>query len=236
MMSGELRDVLDYVHDASSEHDQYIEAIVAENCTRKPTETTRRYTASYLTDLYGLDPQLVIFRALRYFWSRDELARPMLSFLCAYVRDSILCDCTAYVLGLADGVTADKEKLEVFIERTYPDRFSDVMRASLGRNLRSSWTQSGHLTGHRNKVRTRVEPSAGSMAYALFLGYLAGARGQSLFRSDYTKLLDCSLEKMLELAEEASRKGWIVFKRVGDVIEVLFPNIINAQEQEWIRE
>ncbi|MDF7800007.1 hypothetical protein P4C99_11080 [Pontiellaceae bacterium B1224] len=235
-MFKELLDVLECVQDERSAHDQYKEAIVAENCTRKPTEATRRYTASYLTDLYGLDPDLVLFRALRYFWSRDEQARSILCFLCAYARDSILCDCTPFVLGIAEGVTSDKDKLEEFIERMYPDRFSDVMRASLGRNLRSSWTQSGHLTGHRNKVRTRVTPSAGSVSYALLLGYLSGIRGESLFQSDYTKLLDCSFEKMIELTEEAARKGWIVFKRVGDVIEVLFPNIINAEELEWIRE
>ena len=49
-------------------------------------------------------------------------------------------------------------------------------------------------------------------------------------------MLDCSFDKAIELAEEASRKGWIVFKRVGDVIEVLFPNLINEQEMEWLRE
>lgn len=236
MMSSELVELLDYVDDTVAVHDKYVEAVVAENCTRKPTETTRRYTASYLADLYGLNPDLLLFRALRYFWSRDEQARPLLAFLCAYVRDSILSSCTPYLLGMADGVTSDKDKLEDFIEDVYPERFSDVMRASLGRNLRSSWTQSRHLTGHRNKVRTRVVPSAGSVAYTLLLGYLTGVRGVSLFQTEYAKLLDCSFEKMVEHAEEASRKGWIVFKRVGNVVEVLFPSIINAQEMEWIRE
>jgi hypothetical protein len=40
----------------------------------------------------------------------------------------------------------------------------------------------------------------------------------------------------MQLAAEASRRGWIVFKRVGEVIEVLFPTLIQAQEMEWIRE
>ncbi|MCU5787654.1 hypothetical protein B27N_02657 [Alcanivorax marinus] len=65
---------------------------------------------------------------------------------------------------------------------------------------------------------------------------MTGARGQGLFRTEYIKLLDCPRDKAIELAEEASRKGWITFKRVGDVIEVLFPNLINQQEQEWLRE
>jgi hypothetical protein len=49
-------------------------------------------------------------------------------------------------------------------------------------------------------------------------------------------LLDCSLDKMIELAEDASRRGWITLKRVGQVVEVLFPNLITAQEMEWLRE
>ena len=68
-----------------------------------------------------------------------------------------------------------------------------------------------------------------SVSYALLLGYLAGSRGQALFQTEYTKLLDCTFDKAIELAEEASRKGWIVFKRVDDVIEVLFPNLINQK-------
>ncbi|MBU4326272.1 MAG: hypothetical protein KKB91_00810, partial [Proteobacteria bacterium] len=82
----------------------------------------------------------------------------------------------------------------------------------------------------------RALPTAGSVSYALLLGYLTGVRGESLFKTDYAKLLDCSFEKAIELTAEASRKGWIVFKRVGDVIEVLFPNLINEQEMEWLRE
>jgi hypothetical protein len=61
-------------------------------------------------------------------------------------------------------------------------------------------------------------------------------RGQALFQSEYIKLLDRTFDRAIELAEEASRKGWIVFKRVSDVIEVLFPNLINQEEMEWLRE
>jgi hypothetical protein len=68
------------------------------------------------------------------------------------------------------------------------------------------------------------------------MGYLSGLRGESLFNNDYTRLLDCSFDKMIELAEDASRRGWITLKRVGQVVEVLFPNLITAQEMEWLRE
>jgi hypothetical protein len=65
---------------------------------------------------------------------------------------------------------------------------------------------------------------------------LSGVRGQALFQTEYIKLLDCTFDKAVELAEEASRKGWIVFKRIGDVIEVLFPNLINQEDMEKLRE
>jgi hypothetical protein len=125
--------------------------------------------------------------------------------------------------------------MEVFLENLAPGRYSPGKLASNAKNLNATWTQSGHLKGKSNKTRARANPTAGSVSYAVLLGYLTGVRGQSLFQTEYTKLLDCTFDTAIELAEEASRKGWIVFKRVGDVIEVLFPNLINQEEMEWLR-
>ena len=90
--------------------------------------------------------------------------------------------------------------------------------------------------GKARKIRTISNPTAGNVAYALLLGYLSGVRGENLFKTEYVKLLDCTVERAMELAEDASRKGWITFKRVGNVMEVLFPNLLTPQEMEWIRE
>ena len=65
---------------------------------------------------------------------------------------------------------------------------------------------------------------------------VTGLRGESMLKSDYTRMLDCSFDRTIELAEDASRRGWISLKRVGQVVEVLFPNLISAQEMEWLRE
>ena len=56
------------------------------------------------------------------------------------------------------------------------------------------------------------------------------------FRRNTLSCLDCAFEEAIEHTEEASRKGWIVFKRIGDIIEVLFPNLITRKEMEWLRE
>jgi hypothetical protein len=85
-------------------------------------------------------------------------------------------------------------------------------------------------------VRARAVATPGAASLALLLGYVSVLRGESLLKSDYTRMLDCSFEQTLELAEDASRRGWISLKRVGQVSEVLFPNLITAQEMEWLRE
>jgi hypothetical protein len=126
--------------------------------------------------------------------------------------------------------------METFIDGNEPGRFSEATLKSTAQNINSTWTQSGHLVGRKEKIRSGANPTPGSAAYALFLGFLSGARGEALFTTEYAKLLDCSANKAMELAEEAARRGWIVFKRVGNVMEVLFPNLLTNQELEWVRE
>lgn len=236
MMLKELRTLFDAVRETDTSKEEYCRIVVFENCLGKQTQNNRKYSASYLQDLYGLNPSLVLFRALRYFWTRDPDGIPLLAILCAYTRDGLLRASFPYIIGLTEGSQPNKSDLESIIDAYFPNRFSDTMIKSLVRNLLSTWTQSGHLAGRVRKVRSRAVPTPGSVSYALLLGYLMGVRGKALFETEYAKLLDCSFERAAELAENASRRGWIVLKRVEDVIEVLFPNLINAQEMEWIRE
>ena len=235
MMLKELTRLFDSVA-GEAKHESYISSIIDDNCLGKRSGITRKLSASYLSDLYILSPDRVLFKALRFFWQRDEQARTLITILSAYARDAILRGSAEYILAIEIGTIAHKAKMEQFIERKFPNRFSDGMLRSLVRNILSTWTQSGHLKGHTKKIRSQAEATPGAVAYALLLGYLAGARGESLFTTEYAKLLDCSAVRSIELAGEASRRGWIVFKRVGTVIEVLFPNLLTDQEMEWIRE
>ena len=235
MMLKELTHLFDSVPE-KAKHESYISSIIDDNCLGKRSGITRKLSASYLSDLYILSPDKVLFKAFRFFWRRDEQARPLISILSAYVRDAILRQSAEYILALQVGTEAHKAEMEQFIERKFPDRFSSAMMRSLIQNIRSTWTQSGHLEGYSIKIRSQAEATAGAVAYALLLGYLTGSRGESLFATEYARLLDSSFVRSIELAEEASRRGWIVFKRVGNVIEVLFPNLLTEQEMEWIRE
>ena len=58
-------------------------------------------------------------------------------------------------------------------------------------------------------AKSLTHSAPGTVSLALLLGYLTGLRGESLFKSNYTRLLDCSFDKTIELAEDASRRGWI---------------------------
>lgn len=236
MMLEELGSLLSYVNRPEAGKADYLRVIDEENCLGKRSRKTRILTYRHLVDLYSLDYSTLLFRSLLYFWNRDPSGRPLLALLCAFARDSILSSTAEFVLKFPEGSVIRREAMEEWINSKDPGRFSEATLKSTAQNVNATWTKSGHLEGHVKKIRTRAKPTAGSVSYALLLGYLTGERGQALFQTEFAKLLDCSFEKTIELAEEASRKGWVVFKRIGDVIEVLFPNLINQEEMEWLRE
>lgn len=236
MMLDELSTLLSHVSQPDATKADYLAAIKDENCLGKRSQKTRNITAKHLVELYSLDPADTVFRALLYFWQRDVQARPLLALLCAYVRDPILRMSSPLILKAEQGAVVERQALEDYIEEREPGRFSRATLKSTAQNVNSSWTQSGHLTGRSSKVRSRAASTPGTVAYALFLGYLSNARGQSLFTTDFAKLLDCPVDRALEMANIASRRGWLVFKRIGDVVEVLFPALLTSQEMEWLRE
>lgn len=236
IMSGDLESLLEYVTDVNASISDYKLAVLEANCLKKRTIKNRGYSFSYLSRLYCLSPDFVLFRGFRYFYERDTASRPLLCLLLAYSRDSIIRSSSVYIQSLPPGSETSKSDFEERMDTAFPGRFGTKMLQSLVRNLLSSWSQSGHLTPGLRKQRQIVEPGSGAVALALLLGYLSGWRGESLLRTPYMKLLDCSPEQGIELAENASRKGWIVFKRIADVIEVTFPILINSHEMELIRE
>jgi hypothetical protein len=236
MMLVELRALLSFVHATGASKADYLEAIQSANCLGKRSGKTRALTFRHLADLYALDPGSLVFRALRFFWQRDVDGQPVLAALCAYARDPLFRATAPFVLEFQEGTTVTRDAMEEFIEAQEPGRFSKATLKSTAQNLNSSWTQSGHLAGRVRKMRARAVATPGTVSLALLLGYVSGLRGESLVKSDFTRMLDCSFEKTIELAEDASRRGWISLKRAGQVIEVLFPNLITAQEMEWLRE
>ena len=156
--------------------------------------------------------------------------------LCALARDPILRLTTNHILDAEVGAVITPEEIEGILQREVPGRFSESSVRSIARNVLSSWTQSGHLTGRLRKVRTRANATPGSTAYALFLGYLEGRRAQRLFSSVWARLLDAPTERLLDFARAASRRGWLDFRSVGSVIEVRFPDLLDPEEEELLHE
>ena len=230
-MLGELRALLDAVP-ASATKTEYRRVIIEENILAKRTLATRRLTAKYLTELYALDPQLPLFRVLRYLWGADKEGRPLLALLCAVARDPILRMTAGPILKAKEGQIVPKGELETVVAEACLGRFSPNSLASIGRNTASSWTQSGRL---RIKKRGHPVATPANATYAILLGYLEGIRGQILLDTIWTHLLDVPTDRLYGLASEAARRGWIDFLHVGPVVEIRFPVLLTPAERDASR-
>lgn len=228
-MLSELSLVLQHV-DAQASRDQYVAAIVEQNALGKPTQSTRFKTARRLIELYSLDFNQPVFRALRHFWSETS-ARPLIAFLAAAARDPLLRETTPFVTAIPPGTAINTKNIAEHLNSEYPDRFGPTTLRSTSQNLASTWSQAGFLTGKLNKSRTAVRVTPVVTAFAIFLGYLCGIRGKLLLGSRWTLLLDRSAAEIADLATEASRQGWLNLKAAGAVVEVTFPTLLTPQEE-----
>jgi len=235
-MLEELGSLLEAVDASKATQDAYKTAVMDDNRLSKASGKTRELTFRHLKALYGLDSSIPLFRTLLYFWKREPEGRPLVAALCAFPRDTIFRASHGWVSKFAPGEQVPRGKIEERIEETFPDRFSPASLKSIARNLNSSWTKTGHLEGRVKKFRTKAKPTPASTAFALYLGYLNGVRGEELFHSPYAKVLDARPAELMEKAEVASQRGWIVMKRLGNVIEVLLPQLITEEERRRLHE
>jgi hypothetical protein len=108
MMLAELTLVLNGV-DARAPTEGYRSAIIEDNILGKPTRTTRQRSAKPLTERYALDSDCTLFRVLRHLRPADPASQPVLAFLLASARDTLLRDTTLIVVGvkLDEIVTAE---------------------------------------------------------------------------------------------------------------------------------
>jgi hypothetical protein len=208
--------------------------IIENNALGKRTASNRWLTARHLTDLYGLDPSITLFRLLRFFWDTDPPARPMLALLCAHGRDALLRRSARKVLDARPGDLLVSGDFANFFSRELPNRFSDAMTLSLAQNVAASWAQAGFLRGKVRKARTRAVATPAAAAYALALGYLCGLQGQRLIEGDWARLLDVPRERVVQLAQEASKRNWLDFKGAGNVFEIGFRQLLTPRELQLL--
>lgn len=220
--------------DATAE--QYKEDIETFNVLHKPTERARTLTWRHLVDLYGMDINIPLFRVFRCLWESDESARSLLACQMGLTRDPLLRVSMDKILSLELGQWLPREEMEGFFAEHYPDRFSAAMLKSLAQNVNGTWTSAGYLEGKAKKHRVEPEIRPANVAFALFLAHLQGMSGNRLFSADWTRVLNCRLERLLELARQASHSGLLTFKHSSDVVEITFPDFLTKEEDAWRHE
>lgn len=216
--------------------ESYVDAIVGENVLAKRTAATRRLTNQRLSELYGLNPAIPLFRVFRQLWPIESSAKPVLAMLLALARDPLLRATAAPVLALSPGAEVGRQAVTDAVREAVKNRLNDATLDKVVRNSLSSWTQSGHLYGRARKFRQLVNPTPLVVAFALLLGHICGRRGERLFDSFWCSVLDRPVEELTFLAMDAKRLGLIDFKQAGNVIEVNFRELLTPEERKLIDE
>lgn len=230
MMLVELEAVLAAVPVGSDALD-YRAAILRRNVLGKTTDSTRQKSLRHLRELYALDEATPIFGLLRKLHAMDPASLPLLALQVAWARDPLFRATTQPVMEASEGDRVETSSLAQAFEATFPDHYSQVSRDTATRNAASSWTQSGHLTGHANKTRQRIKPSAVAVALALFLGDIAGYHGATAFSNPWCRLLDLDADRARTMGQEAHRAGLLNLRAVGEVVELSFPHLAEFQGQ-----
>jgi len=212
----------------STPYEELRRLVLDENVLQKTSAAGRWETFRRLRELYALDPSVLVYRGLRFFWSLAPEEQPLLALLCALARDPVLLASASLVLSTAHGAALAKRDMEAHLAAAFPGRYSVEVLAGMTRRILSSWTQSGHLSGRSRKVRAAPKTGPASAAYALLLGHLEGARGDLLFDTSWMATLDTSTSQARMLAQEASRRGWINYLRAGNVVEIRFDRVLGA--------
>ncbi|WP_257572306.1 hypothetical protein [Janthinobacterium sp. UMAB-60] len=210
----------------------YAEDVVARNALGKPTKKARELTLRHLTALYGLDPKLPLFRALRRIWGSDEAAQPMLALTVALARDPLLRSTQPFILSKAPGALVAREDIENLFAANHQDRFSPASLKSFAQNVNGTWTAAGFLSGRIRKTRSVPVVTPTNVALCLFLGYLEGLSGQRLFTSPWMGLLAGSSGELEGLVSSASHRGLLVFMNAGGVKELRFPDYLTVEEEQ----
>lgn len=233
MMFRELA-VLFEDQELNAPREAYVSAIIDQNCLGKRTVSTRKLTCQRLSELYGLDPTIPLFRILRHLWQSDENGRPLLAFLTALARDPLLRVTSEIILQIKTGEELMRQKLTDALRQRVDNRLNNGTLNTTVRNISSSWTQSGHLRGRVRKIRQNVTPTPIVTAYALVLGYILGARGNGLFNTFWSKILDTPQEELVSLATDAKRLGFLDLSQAGGIVEVSFNRLFTEDERHLI--
>ncbi len=211
--------------------DDFAKVIVEENVLEKPTLSSRKKSLRHLTELYGLDSSKALFRVLWTLGHADGEALPQLCLVGAYARDPQFRHSFELIRTLRLGEVLERSTMEQHLEHGFPQRFSPAMKKSMAQNVNTSWTMGGHLTGKAKKIRRFPEPHPLSAAYALFVGYLTGLRGEPLLDSPFAHLVAANRSALQTALNLAAARGLLSLKQAAGIVEIDFAPLLTPEEQ-----
>jgi hypothetical protein len=211
--------------------DDYRYQVLELNCLEKRTAANRRLTLQRLSELYALDPNVLIFRIMRNLWNVDESGRPILALLMSMARDPLLRLTAPPIIQLRSGEELSRQTFISALEQGTGSRFNEATLDKIIRNTASTWTQSGHLSGRCRKVRQAVKPTPSVLTFAMVLGHLQGIRGAGLFSTEWAQVLDLDVDNLIFLAMDAKRLGFLDVKVSGKVVEVSLSRLFVEQKK-----
>jgi hypothetical protein len=216
--------------------DHFTKIIVAENVLDKPTLSSRKKSLRHLRQLYGMDTSKALFRVLWELGHADGEALPQLCLVCAYARDPQLRHSFALVRTLRPGAVLKRAAMEEHLEHGFPGRFSPAMKKSMAQNVNTTWTCGGYLAGKAKKTRRLPEPRPLSAAYAMFVGYLSGLRGERLLDSAFAALIASNRSQLHTALTLASARGLLALKHAAGIVEFDFSPLLTPAEQARLHE
>ena len=155
IMLDELSHLLDAVP-GTAVRDDYAHAVTAHNCLGKRTAATRKLSLQRLSELYALDPRVILFRVLRDLWAGNETSRPLLAMLLALARDPLLRASATAVVRTPYGNEFARQSMKDALADAVGDRLNEATLDKVVRNASSSWTQAGHFRGRGRKIRSEL--------------------------------------------------------------------------------
>lgn len=195
------------------------------NVTNKLSNTNLIKTNQYLKQLYGFDKDNLVFKCFKHYWSLvDNEKKSILALLFALSNDFLLEESIDVVVNTKVGERVPIENLDANIEKYHPGRYSDNTRRSAAQNIASSWKQAGYIQGKVKNIRVQQRHDYYTVAFALFMSYLHGDRGEYILRSKWVKALALDSEEIKELIIEASKRDFLQYQYGGNVTVISFEN------------
>jgi hypothetical protein len=201
-------------------YDEYAAAVVETNVLGRSSHVGRLRVLRHLRELYVLDPADTPFRVLRTLQQIDRESLPLMAGLLALTHDEFFRASWLAVAAMTPGERARPEQLGDTVAQQFGPAIAPATFAKVGRNVAASWSQTGHLSGTRIKVRSRVTARPAGIAFALALAHLAGMRGQGLLTTTWFASLDLVPEEVPEALDSVHRSGLVDIHRAGSVLEV----------------